>query len=80
MADTKHDTTKQDTTQNPPSTDSTAPGGNPDNRDTVANMDAPALRNAVVELLTVIDDSDDMDVVVTLSDDGTVLVEAVEST
>ena len=31
---------------------------------------APELRNAVIELLTIIDDSDDMDVVVTISDDG----------
>lgn len=53
-----------------------APGGNPANRDTIQNMDAPELRNAVVQLLTVIDDSDDMDVVVTVADDGTVVVEA----
>jgi hypothetical protein len=53
-----------------------APGGNPDNRETVQNMGEPELRNAVIELLTVIDDSDDMDVVVTISDDGTVVVEA----
>jgi hypothetical protein len=53
-----------------------APGGNPDNRETVQNMGEPELRNAVIELLTIIDDSDDMDVVVTISDDGTVLVEA----
>jgi hypothetical protein len=53
-----------------------APGGNPDNRETVENMDAPELRTAVIELLTIIDDSDDMDVVVTISDDGTVIVEA----
>jgi hypothetical protein len=53
-----------------------APGGNPDNRETVENMGEPELRNAVIELLTVIDDSDDMDVVVTISDDGTVVVEA----
>ena len=53
-----------------------APGGNPDNRETVENMGEPELRTAVIELLTIIDDSDDMDVVVTISDDGTVLVEA----
>jgi hypothetical protein len=53
-----------------------APGGNPDNRGTIENMDAPELRNAVIELLTIIDDSDGMDVVVTVSDDGTVVVEA----
>jgi hypothetical protein len=53
-----------------------APGGNPDNRETVQNMGEPELRNAVIELLTVIDDSDDMDVVVTISDDGTVVVGA----
>lgn len=58
------------------STDLQAPGGNPDNRETVQNMDAPELRNAVIELLTIIDDSDDLDVVVTISDDGTVVVEA----
>jgi hypothetical protein len=53
-----------------------APGGNPDNRETVQNMSEPELRTAVIELLTIIDDSDDMDVVVTVSDDGTVIVEA----
>ncbi|MDG4667240.1 hypothetical protein [Mycobacterium sp. 236(2023)] len=53
-----------------------APGGNPDNRETVQNLDAPELRTAVIELLTIIDDSDDLDVVVTISDDGTVVVEA----
>lgn len=58
------------------STDLQGPGGNPDNRETVQNMDAPELRTAVIELLTIIDDSADMDVVVTISDDGTVLVEA----
>jgi hypothetical protein len=58
------------------STDPQAPGGNPDNRETVQNMDAPELRAAVIELLTIIDDSDDMDVVVTITDDGTVVVEA----
>jgi hypothetical protein len=54
-----------------------APGGNPDNRETVQNLGEPELRTAVIELLTIIDDSDDMDVVVTISDDGTVVVEAV---
>ena len=54
----------------------TPEGGNPANRDTILNMDPPELRNAVVQLLTVIDDSDDMDVVVTVADDGTVVVEA----
>jgi len=58
------------------SKDPQAPGGNPDNRETVENMDAPELRTAVIELLTVIDDSDDLDVVVTIADDGTVVVEA----
>lgn len=74
-SDTQTTTEGQGTT----GTDSTnlpAPGGNPDNRETVQNMDAPELRTAVIELLTIIDDSDDMDVVVTISDDGTVLVEA----
>jgi hypothetical protein len=42
-------------------------------------MDAPELRNAVVELLTIIDDSEDLDVVITVADDGTVTVEAVET-
>jgi len=46
------------------------------NRETVQSMDAPEHGNAVIELLTIIDDSDDMDVVVTISDDGTVVVEA----
>ncbi|MCW2655155.1 MAG: hypothetical protein QOH69_3164 [Actinomycetota bacterium] len=41
-------------------------------------MNAPELRNAVVELLTIIDDSDDLDVVVTIADDGTVAVTAVD--
>lgn len=58
---------------------SDAPGGNPDNTATIENMDAPELRNAVVELLTIIDDSDDLDVVITVADDGTVTVEAVET-
>ena len=77
----QHTSDTQTTTegQGTAGTDSTnlpAPGGNPDNRETVQNMDAPELRTAVIELLTIIDDSDDMDVVVTISDDGTVLVEA----
>lgn len=54
-----------------------APGGNPANRENVENMGAPELRTAVIELLTIIDDSDDMNVVITVSDDGTVVVEAV---
>ncbi|ORW28095.1 hypothetical protein AWB91_02495 [Mycobacterium paraense] len=70
------DTSDTQTTTGQDSTDLPAPGGNPDNRETVQNMDAPELRNAVIELLTIIDDSDDLDVVVTISDDGTVLVEA----
>ncbi|MGZ6800480.1 MAG: hypothetical protein ACXVGR_11680 [Mycobacteriaceae bacterium] len=73
--DTQTTTENQGTTGNQ-STDLPAPGGNPDNRETVQNMGAPELRNAVIELLTIIDDSDDMDVVVTISDDGTVVVEA----
>ena len=67
------DNENQNTTD---STNAQAPGGNPENRETVQNMDAPELRTAVIELLTIIDDSDDMDVVVTISDDGTVIVEA----
>lgn len=60
-----------------PSTDPPdAPGGNPDNRETVDSMDAPELRNAVIELLTIIDTADEMDVIVTVSDDGTIIVEA----
>jgi hypothetical protein len=74
-SDTQTTTENQGTTGND-STDLQAPGGNPDNRETVQNMDAPELRTAVIELLTIIDDSDDLDVVVTISDDGTVLVEA----
>ena len=74
-SDTQTTTENQGTTGND-STNSLAPGGNPDNRETVQNMDAPELRTAVIELLTIIDDSDDLDVVVTISDDGTVLVEA----
>lgn len=79
----QHTTDTQTTTGNQGSTTGdqptdlpAAPGGNPDNRETVQNMDAPELRTAVIELLTIIDDSDDMDVVVTISDDGTVVVEA----
>ena len=72
---TTTDTQNQGSTGNQ-STDQSTPGGNPENRETVQNMDAPELRNAVIELLTIIDDSDDMDVVVTVSDDGTVVVEA----
>lgn len=53
-----------------------APGRNPDNRDTIQNLDTPELRTAVIELLTIIDDSDELDVVVTIADDGTVVVEA----
>jgi hypothetical protein len=75
--DTKTTTGSQGSTTGNQSTDlPAAPGGNPDNRETVQNMGEPELRNAVIELLTVIDDSDDMDVVVTISDDGTVVVEA----
>jgi hypothetical protein len=66
----------QDNTTENNRTNQSAPGGNPDNRETVENMGEPELRNAVIELLTIIDDSDDMDVVVTVSDDGTVVVEA----
>jgi hypothetical protein len=64
------------TTENQSTDLPAAPGGNPDNRETLQNMDAPELRNAVIELLTIIDDSEDMEVVVTISDDGTVVVEA----
>ena len=75
--DTQTTTPNQGSTTGNQSTDlPAAPGGNPDNRETVQNMDAPELRNAVIELLTIIDDSDDLDVVVTISDDGTVVVEA----
>ena len=76
--DTQDTTDTQTTTdtQDTSTTNLPAPGGNPDNRETVQNMDAPELRNAVIELLTIIDDSDEMDVVVTISDDGTVVVEA----
>ncbi|BCZ24726.1 hypothetical protein MYSE111917_01110 [Mycobacterium senriense] len=73
--DTQTITENQGTTGND-SADLQAPGGNPDNRETVQNLGAPELRNAVIELLTIIDDSDDMNVVVTISDDGTVVVEA----
>lgn len=77
--DTENQTTDTQTTAGTTGNDSSgsqAPGGNPENRETVQNMDAPELRTAVIELLTIIDDSDDMDVVVTISDDGTVVVEA----
>ncbi|MDT5410201.1 MAG: hypothetical protein QOG14_2421 [Mycobacterium sp.] len=70
--DTKTTTQDQTSDNNLPA----APGGNSDNRETIQNLDAPALRTAVVELLTIIDDSDDLNVVVTVADDGTVLVEA----
>jgi hypothetical protein len=70
--DTKTTTQDQTSDNNLPA----APGGNPDNRETIQNLDAPELRTAVVELLTIIDDSDDLNVVVTVADDGTVLVEA----
>ena len=81
VTDTQDTTENQTTTENQDNTGNQptnlpAPGGNPENRETVQNMDAPALRNAVIELLTIIDDSDDLDVVVTISDDGTVVVEA----
>ena len=83
VTENQHTTDTQTTTGNQGSTSGNqstdlpaAPGGNPDNRETVQNMDAPELRTAVIELLTIIDDSDDMDVVVTVSDDGTVVVEA----
>ncbi|MEW5809696.1 MAG: hypothetical protein AB1925_09595 [Actinomycetota bacterium] len=71
-----NDSENRDNSNNDQRTDHAAPGGNPDNSDTVQNMDAPELRTAVIELLTIIDDSDDMDVVVTIADDGTVVVEA----
>lgn len=70
--DTKTTTQDQTSDNNLPA----APGGNPDNRETIQNLDAPELRTAVVELLTIIDDSDDLNVVVTVADDGTVLVAA----
>jgi hypothetical protein len=74
--DTQTNTGSQGNTTGNQSTDlPAAPGGNPDNRETVQNMGEPELRTAVIELLTIIDDSDDMDVVVTISDDGTVVVE-----
>ena len=83
VTENQHTTDTQTTTGNQGSTTENqstdlpaAPGGNPDNRETVQNMGEPELRNAVIELLTIIDDSDDMDVVVTISDDGTVVVEA----
>ncbi|UXA13557.1 hypothetical protein KXD97_07080 [Mycobacterium sp. SMC-8] len=76
MAKSTENQQTTDTQTENQSTDLAALGGNPDNRETVQNMDAPELRNAVIELLTIIDDSDDMDVVITISDDGTVVVEA----
>jgi hypothetical protein len=78
MTDTSQNqnTTDTHTTTDSQSSNLPAPGGNPDNRETVQNMGEPELRNAVIELLTIIDDSDDLDVVVTISDDGTVIVEA----
>ncbi|WP_131809412.1 hypothetical protein [Mycolicibacterium iranicum] len=75
MTDTTESQNTSDT-QNESANLPAAPGGNPDNRETVQNLDAPELRTAVIELLTIIDDSDDMDVVITISDDGTVVVEA----
>lgn len=76
--DTTHSQDTKTTTQDQTSDNNlpAAPGGNPDNRETIQNLDAPELRTAVVELLTIIDDSDDLNVVVTVADDGTVLVEA----
>src|ERR1700722_2547715 len=81
--ETQHTTDTQTTTGNQGSTSGNqttdlpaAPGGNPSTGETVQNMHAPELRTDVIELLTIIDDSDDMDVVVTFSDDGTVVVEA----
>jgi hypothetical protein len=82
VTENQHTTDTQTTTGNQGSStgnqskDPSAPGGNPDNRETVQNMGAPELRDAVIELLTIIDDSDDLDVVVTISDDGSVVVEA----
>jgi hypothetical protein len=70
--DTKTTTQDQASDNNLPA----APGGNPDNRETIQNLEAPELRTAVVELLTIIDDSDDFNVIVTVADDGTVLIEA----
>ena len=69
---TKDQTQSQRQDQTPQNRE--APGGDPDNTTTIQNMDAPELRNAVVELLTIIDDSDDLDIVVTVADDGTVTV------
>jgi hypothetical protein len=71
---TKDQTQSQGQDQTPQNRE--GPGGDPDNTATIQNMDAPELRNAVVELLTIIDDSDDLDVVVTVADDGTVTVAA----
>jgi hypothetical protein len=75
-SDTRTATANQGNTGNQSSDLPAAPGGNPDNRETVQNMEAPELRDAVIELLTIIDESDDLNVVVTISDDGTVVVEA----
>lgn len=76
MTETTENQNSTDTQTNQSTDLPAAPGGNADNRETVQSMDAPELRTAVIELLTIIDDSDDMDVVVTISDDGTVVVEA----
>ncbi|HEV7852413.1 MAG TPA: hypothetical protein VGP27_13830, partial [Mycobacterium sp.] len=52
--DTQTTTGNQDSTTGNQSTDlPAAPGGNPDNRETVQNMGEPELRNAVIELLTI---------------------------
>src|ERR1700727_1259976 len=82
VTENQHTTDTQTTTGNQGSTTGNqstdlpaAPGGNPDNRETVQNMGAPELRNAVIELLTIISDSDDLDVVVPISHDGTVGVD-----
>lgn len=74
--ETRNTTDTQATTGSESANLPAAPGGNADNRETVQNLDAPELRTAVIELLTIIDDSDGLDVVVTISDDGTVVVEA----
>jgi hypothetical protein len=79
--DTKQDqnqtsTEQASTEQGQTSTELRAPGGDPENQATIQTMEAPELRNAVVELLTIIDDSDALDVVVTVADDGTVTVVA----
>jgi hypothetical protein len=69
-------TEQASTGQGQTSTELRAPGGDPENQATIQTMEAPELRNAVVELLTIIDDSDELDVVVTVADDGTVTVVA----